>query len=40
MSKKIEEPYWFRHDVNAKDDPKCLILIDELGLRVMAYIGC
>ena len=33
MSKKIEEPYWFRHDVNAKDDPKCLILIDELGLE-------
>lgn len=33
MSKKIEEQYWFSHDVNAKDDPKCLMLIDELGLE-------
>ncbi len=25
--------YWFRHDSNAKDDPKCMLLIDQLGLE-------
>jgi len=25
--------YWFPHDYNAKDDHKCMLLIDELGLE-------
>lgn len=28
-----KEAYWFKHDSNAKDDPKCIILIEELGLE-------
>lgn len=29
----MSENYWFSHDFNAKDDPKCMLLIDELGLE-------
>ena len=25
--------YYFSHDSNAKDDPKCMLLIDQLGLE-------
>lgn len=28
-----KDTYWFRHDSNAKDDPKCVLLIDQLGLE-------
>jgi len=28
-----KDAYWFSHDSNAKDDPKCMILIDQLGLE-------
>lgn len=28
-----KEAYWFKHDSNAKDDPKIIILIEELGLE-------
>lgn len=28
-----KDAYWFSHDSNAKDDPKCIILIEELGLE-------
>ena len=26
-----KDAYWFTHDTNAKDDPKCALLIDQLG---------
>lgn len=28
-----ETQYYFNHDANAKDDPKCMILIDQMGLE-------
>lgn len=28
---KEKDTYWFRHDSNAKDDFKCMILIEQLG---------
>ena len=28
-----KDAFWFRHDSNAKDDPKCVLLIDQLGLE-------
>lgn len=28
-----KDAYWFRHDSNAKDDPKCVMLIEQLGLE-------
>ncbi len=28
-----KDAYWFSHDSNAKDDPKCMILIDQLGME-------
>lgn len=28
-----ESAYWFRHDTNAKDDHKIMLLIDQLGLE-------
>ena len=28
-----KDAYWFSHDSNAKDDPKCMKLIDQLGLE-------
>ena len=28
-----KDAYWFSHDSNAKDDPKCMLLIDQLGLE-------
>ncbi|MBP6713579.1 MAG: DUF4373 domain-containing protein [Aliarcobacter sp.] len=28
---KTKDTYWFRHDSNAKDDYKCMILIEQLG---------
>ena len=28
---KTKDTYWFRHDSNAKDDFKCMILIEQLG---------
>nr|WP_288210133.1 Lin1244/Lin1753 domain-containing protein [uncultured Dysgonomonas sp.] len=31
--KHIKDAYYFPHDCNAKDDPKCLLLIDQLGLE-------
>ncbi|MCF8227006.1 MAG: DUF4373 domain-containing protein [Bacteroidales bacterium] len=30
---KNKDAYWFKHDSNAKDDPKVMLLIDELGLE-------
>ena len=29
----MKEAYWFKQDSNAKDDPKIIILIEELGLE-------
>jgi len=29
----MSENYWFMHDFNAKDDPKIMLLIDELGME-------
>ena len=29
----MKDAYYFPHDSNAKDDPKCIILIEELGLE-------
>lgn len=31
MPKK--DAYWFPHDANAQDDPKCMLLIDQLGME-------
>lgn len=28
-----KDAYYFRHDSNAKDDPKCVLLIEQLGLE-------
>lgn len=28
-----KDTYYFSHDANAKDDPKCMLLIDQLGLE-------
>lgn len=28
---KTKDTYWFRHDSNAKDDFKCMLLIEQLG---------
>jgi hypothetical protein len=28
-----KEAYYFFHDSNAQDDPKCMLLIDELGME-------
>jgi len=28
-----KDTYYFKHDSNAKDDPKCMLLIDQLGLE-------
>lgn len=30
---KNKDAYYFSHDSNAKDDPKCLMLIEEMGLE-------
>ena len=30
---KIKDAYYFSHDSNAKDDPKCVMLIEQLGLE-------
>lgn len=29
----MKNAYWFKHDSNAKDDPKCVLLIEQLGLE-------
>ncbi len=29
----MKDAYWFTHDANAKDDPKVLMLLDQLGLE-------
>ncbi len=29
----MKDAYYFSHDSNAKDDPKCMLLIDQLGLE-------
>lgn len=29
----MKEAYYFSHDSNAKDDPKCVLLIEQLGLE-------
>lgn len=29
----MKDAYWFSHDCNAASDPKCLLLIDQLGLE-------
>lgn len=31
--KHIKDAYYFPHDSNAKDDPKCVLLIEQLGLE-------
>lgn len=28
-----KDAYYFTHDSNAKDDPKCALLIDQLGME-------
>ena len=33
MAEQKDKQLWFPHDLNAKDDPKIVILIDELGLE-------
>lgn len=36
MSKKDfikKDAYYFSHDANAQDDPKCMVLIDQLGME-------
>jgi hypothetical protein len=30
---KAKEAYYFSHDSNAQDDPKCMLLIDQLGME-------
>jgi len=30
---KVKNAYYFSHDSNAKDDPKCVLLIEQLGLE-------
>ncbi len=30
---KKKEARWFPHDSNAKDDPKCMLMVEELGLE-------
>ena len=32
-SLKTKDAYYFSHDSNAKDDPKCILLIEQLGLE-------
>ena len=29
----MKDAYWFQHDSNAKDDPKCSMLVEQLGLE-------
>ena len=29
----MSEKFWFKHDSNAKDDPKCILLVEQLGLE-------
>ena len=29
----MKDAYYFSHDSNAKDDPKCVLLIEQLGLE-------
>ena len=29
----MKDAYWLQHDSNAKDDPKCMLLIEDLGLE-------
>ena len=29
----VRDAFWFQHDSNARDDPKCSLLIDQLGLE-------
>jgi hypothetical protein len=29
----LKDAYYFPHDSNAKDDPKCMLLIDDLGME-------
>lgn len=29
----MKDAYYFSHDANAQDDPKCMILIDQLGME-------
>ena len=33
MEQNGKDAFWFSHDSNAKDDPKCVLLIDQLGLE-------
>ena len=33
MNTISKDTFWFSHDYNAKDDPKCVLLIDQLGLE-------
>ena len=33
MSQNKKDAFYFSHDSDAKDDPKCMLLIEELGLR-------
>ena len=28
-----KDAYYFSHDSNAQDDPKCMLLIDQLGME-------
>jgi hypothetical protein len=27
----VKDAYWFTHDSNAKDDPKCILMIEDIG---------
>lgn len=31
--KKFKDEFWFSHASDAKDDPKCMLLIEQLGLE-------
>jgi general stress protein YciG len=33
MSKLKKDAYYFSHDANAQEDPKCIILIEQLGME-------
>ena len=33
MKQNNKDAFYFSHDSNAKDDPKCMLLIDQLGLE-------
>lgn len=35
-----KEAYYFSHDANAQDDPKCMMLIEQLGMEGYGIFWC